>query len=373
MKCVVCKSEMYLEESVMCAEENIKLFTRPHTIKYGMARLYRCPVCTHLQIENKISNDIYKEEYNVDYATWNDTKKKDKKYLQKVASLSSGHCVCEIGCGEGRTLKLATQYFDEVIGVEPAKKQALVAKETIGMKGVIINEFFTATTYLNKKIDAFYSKMVFEHLEDPSIALQRIYDLLQPGGIGWINVPNGQRIYDQNLYYLFSYVHLQYYTPFSLCTLMNRVGFEVIQVDSHEDNSEIIDIDIIVRKPVLRRGCFHQKQIDLKNEIKKRIDKKDVVTIWGAGTKSHKYINLLDSQIRIQHIVDKSDDKIGLYISQLENPIEKITQDILKQSDVIIIFATMYNYEIISELKSSCFKGKVLYFENGWIEQISIT
>lgn len=365
MNCVVCNTKMIDEENVMCAKENIKLFDKPHNIEYGAVTLYRCPCCTHLQINNVISNDIYEEEYNVDYASWTSVVESDKKYLEKLQTLSQGECVCEIGCGEGRTLEVATSFFDRVIGIEPAKKQALMAQEKIGKKGVVKNEFFSADTNLEKKVDAFYSKMVFEHLENPKSVLERMFDCLKPGGVGWINVPNGQRIFDQNLYHLFSFVHLQYYTPFSLSLLAHKIGFEIIEIDSHEDNSEIIDIDIILRKPNANRGKFQEQKDYLKDELKRNIGETDVVTIWGAGIKAHKYIELLDESIHIAHIVDKSESKIGKYISHLNLPIEKISGDIIYSSDVVLIFASMYNDEIICELKDKNFDGKILYFEKG--------
>lgn len=372
MRCVICGSQMNEVGEVVCAEENIRLFDNPHTIRYGKVKLYRCLICTHMQIENKTSNDIYEDDYNVDYSCWDDTIEKDRIYLRKLTTLFENNCICEIGCGEGRTLKLATEYYQEVIGVEPAKRQALIAEKSIQDKGTVKNEFFSKDTHISKELDAFYSKMVFEHLEDPCSVLARVFEVLKPGGVGWINIPNGQRIYDQSLYHLFSYVHLQYYTPFSISVMMNKIGFEIIQIDSHEDNSEIIDIDIIVRKPQSERGCFEQKRTMLKREIKNKIKECDTVTIWGAGTKAHKYIDLISSDINIKHIVDKNDEKIGKYISRLPIAIEKVTEDILQQSDVVLIFASMYNYEIISELKSRKYRGKVIYFEKGTVQQLNL-
>ena len=372
MKCTICGQEMTETEDVMCAKEAIQLFNKPHRIEYENIKLYRCPCCTHMQIKNQIADEVYENEYGVDYASWKNVKLSDRFYLNKLSELSREHdTIFEIGCGEGRTLELATEFFDNVVGIEPAQKQANIARHRIKNKGTIINDFFTEKYSLDIKFDAFYSKMVFEHLSKPVEILKNITKLLKPGGVGWINVPNGQRIYDENLYQLFSFVHIQYYTPLSICLMAHKAGLEVLDICSHEgEQSQIIDIDIIVRKPYESRGKFQEQKEQNMRDILKYISTHDNVTIWGAGTKAHKYIELIGSEINIKHIIDKSSVKQGKYISNLMLPIESVSYNIIHESDVIVIFASMYNCEIIDELKGMDYKGRILYFHKGRINQM---
>ncbi len=92
--------------------------------------------------------------------------------------------------------------------------------------------------------------------------------------------------------------------------MLSKAGFEIIELDTHADEiGEVVDIDVLFRKPASKCGRFEeQKKMDIVT-IKESISPNDVVTIWGAGTKAHKYIELFDSSINIQHIVDKSASK----------------------------------------------------------------
>lgn len=368
MLCCICNNEMDAVEEVSYAGEAIHVFDRPHDIKYHKTMLYRCRVCTHMQISNEIGNSVYEDEYAVDYSTWKQMEQTDHIYLGKIKALLNDQEaeICEIGCGEGRSLQVAQKYFKEVWGIEPAQKQAALAKSRMDQyDGEVINGFFTENYKFPKVFSAFYSKMVFEHLDNPPGVLKNIYAQMKEGGIGWINVPNAQKIYNENLYYLFSGVHIQYYTPLSLATLLIKAGFEILSVDTGDSQAEEqIEINALFRKPMDKGGEFckqKQKNID---DIKKELSEDDIVTIWGAGTKAHKYIELVKG-ISINHIVDKADNKQGLYISGLQIPIEKPDASIINKSTVIIIFASLFNHEIIAELKNMGYCGKVIYFERG--------
>lgn len=374
MQCCVCNQMMEKVENILCAEEAIRVFEEPHTINYRKTMLWRCPNCTHMQIDSAVDGSLYETDYAVDYAAWESVQQKDREYLAKVWELLSGgerektnfFCVCEIGCGEGRTLEVAKDYFSEVWGIEPAQKQAESAKERMHLvRGRVINDFFTDKYIFEKKFDAIYSKMVFEHLEDPLSIVKNLYSVLLPGGIGWINVPNGQKIYNENLFYMFSGVHIQYYTPLSLSLMFSKAGFEILSVDTHGDNrDEIAEIDILFRKPNGVGGNFNAQKNKLKSKLEQEITDRDIVTIWGAGTKAHKYIHLVEN-VSVRHIIDRSAEKTGRFISHLPIPIEAVTKEVIDESTIIIIFASMFNKEIISNLKSMGYLGKILYFERG--------
>lgn len=246
-------------EEVSYAGEAIHVFEKPHHINYYKTMLYRCQICTHMQIENIVDKDIYEDEYTVDYSSWECMKQTDHKYLGKMRDLlhDSEAVICEIGCGEGRTLQVAEQYFKEVWGIEPAKKQADIARYRVGSHGgkTIINDYFTENYVFPKLFNAFYSKMVFEHLENPLLILKNIYMQMKAGGIGWINVPNAQKIYNEKLYYLFSSVHIQYYTPLSLAMLLSKAGFEILSIDTDDILvKELVEINVLFRKPINKGG-----------------------------------------------------------------------------------------------------------------------
>ena len=111
---------------------------------------------------------------------------------------------------------------------------------------------------------------------------------------------------------------------------------------------------------------------EAKEFAKKRLEylaqSSENIIVWGAGVKAHTYSGLIEN-IEIAHIVDSSVEKKGKYISGIDIPIELVTQEIVEQSDAVIIFATSYKDEIIQELKCKySYKGKILYFDNNDIK-----
>ena len=70
---------------------------------------------------------------------------------------------------------------------------------------------------------------VFEHLTDLYSVLNYALEILEPGGVGLINVPNGQRIVEENLYHQIIAEHVNYFTPESLATMAKRAGFDLIE------------------------------------------------------------------------------------------------------------------------------------------------
>lgn len=375
MKCCICGTNMRSIDYIQCADEAIHVFEKPHKIKFEMTMLYKCSNCSHMQIEKRVNDEIYAEEYNVDYSSWKQMQDTNDNYFKKMVSLlENNDNILEVGCGDGRSLEQAKKYFKNIYGIEPAIKQAEIARKRFSdPNDVVITDFFTENSKLPKMFNAFYSKMVFEHLENPLEILKNVYNYLVPGAIGWLNVPNGQKIYSENLWQLFSFVHLQYYTPTSLTYMLNKTGFDIIEMDTHEDSEgEIYDIDVIIKKREKSCGQFSmQKEKDIQ-KIKELLAPLDKVTLWGAGTKSHKYAELFDSNINISHIVDSNSGKTGKYISGISIPIELVNGGIIAESNAIVILASMYNKEIIQELQKYKFHGKVFFFEKGNIQFIEM-
>jgi SAM-dependent methyltransferase len=83
------------------------------------------------------------------------------------------------------------------------------------------------------EFDAVVLGDVIEHLPDPGAALDRIGELLAPGGVLWLALPDaGSRLARAMGRRWWSVIptHVQYFTRDSLSRLLERHGYEVLAV-----------------------------------------------------------------------------------------------------------------------------------------------
>lgn len=213
---------------------------------------------------------------------------------------------------------------------------------------------------------AFTSFQVFEHLCDLGLVMNHAYEILADGGVGLINVPNGKRILEQDLYHQIVCQHVNYFTPQSLCFMAANAGFDVLEIN---DIESMVELDLYIRKPFRRLGFDAAMERD-KQTIQSIIKPFKKVSIWDAGAKCRYYSKLLDENNTIIHLWDSSENKEGLYVSGINRPVEIITKYAIFESDVIIIFASAYNNEIIASLRDKHnYTGKIVYFDKFQIKE----
>lgn len=82
--------------------------------------------------------------------------------------------------------------------------------------------------------DAIHCSLVLEHVRDPVATLRQIHDLLLPGGILCVVVPNEFNPLQERLRTRYGYTplhetHVNYFTPETLRGCLERAGFEVLR------------------------------------------------------------------------------------------------------------------------------------------------
>ena len=101
-------------------------------------------------------------------------------YLQRHIPKNAD--VLEVGCGEGGLLEVFHAHGHRVVGVEICEDRAKKAKASM-----IVEDICNYRSIY--KYDLIIMVDVIEHIELPSVALDRIYDLLKPGGYLYITFP----------------------------------------------------------------------------------------------------------------------------------------------------------------------------------------
>lgn len=94
----------------------------------------------------------------------------------------------EIGCGNGRLLKLAADEGWSVAGIELSEQLAETARRRLGV--TVRTADFLADEYAGGPFTVVVLRHVLEHLPDPRRALRRIAARLVPGGHALLEFPN---------------------------------------------------------------------------------------------------------------------------------------------------------------------------------------
>lgn len=143
---------------------------------------------------------------------------------------NGGGRLLDIGCGNGGFLTLAKDAGWEVSGVDfdPA------AVETAQARGLDVrcggHELLETEI---ERYDIITLSHVIEHVRDPKSLLQRIYTLLKPGGLLWLDTPNlkslGARRFGPAWRGLEPPRHLVLFNPESLAQCLREAGFRSLR------------------------------------------------------------------------------------------------------------------------------------------------
>ncbi len=105
----------------------------------------------------------------------------------------------EIGCAPGKILAwVASVLHAEVLGLdysEPGIAKCRVLFDTLGLKAKLYHEDFFKHHLQRASFDVVTSFGVIEHFDDARFAVQKHIDLVRPGGVALITIPNYGGIY----------------------------------------------------------------------------------------------------------------------------------------------------------------------------------
>ncbi len=149
-----------------------------------------------------------------------------QKYRIRTGSL------LEVGAGFGTFCSevASRTRFRRVVAIEPTPDLAKTCSErhietiNLPIEQVILKD--------DERFDVVANFEVIEHLFSPRDFLQHVFRVLNPGGLFAVTCPNGEGFDIQVLGTLSATVdheHLNYFSPKSLCLLLERCGFEVLE------------------------------------------------------------------------------------------------------------------------------------------------
>lgn len=150
------------------------------------------------------------------------------KRVNIVSNLSQPGKVLEVGCSTGLLLSLFKERGWEVTGIEVSKKAAEIAQK----RGINVTVDYFEKAEIKEKYDLIIFNHVFEHVENPQDVMEKTYELLKPGGIVLISLPNfnslSAKLLKGNWPMLLPKEHLWQFTAKSLEILLGKYNLKVV-------------------------------------------------------------------------------------------------------------------------------------------------
>ena len=161
----------------------------------------------------------------------------------RFPELATGR-IGDIGAGFGLFLQELRQQWvaADMLAIEPSTDMAAILR---GHGIPVLEQMLEHVAQGDAQFDLLTAFELFEHLHRPDEFLARVFDLLRPGGHLYMTTLNGHGFDIQLLWERSKSVspphHLNFVNPRSMTRLLERVGFEVVEVSTPGE----LDWDII--------------------------------------------------------------------------------------------------------------------------------
>jgi SAM-dependent methyltransferase len=212
----------------------------PTTKEFGTALgdIVRCAECGHMQLDRfpsdeeldaayaDAASDAYVEEEAGQRYSFASVLERIERYAPERGSL------LDVGCWVGFLLAEADRRgWSECVGIEPSTFASEYARDRLGLD-VRTEELFTADLEPGH-FDVVVLGDVLEHLTQANAALERIAELLRPGGLLALELPDaGSRVARMLGPRWWSVIptHIHYFTRSSAATMLRRHGYVPLYV-----------------------------------------------------------------------------------------------------------------------------------------------
>lgn len=192
-------------------------------------------------MEREYSETYYAEEKPTFLAhagedqAWAELAQTDRLEIFETLLPTARRRLLDIGSGPGFFLKTAQTHGWNAKGIEPSRQAAAHAR---GLGVEVVEGFFNAQTAPTLgRFDVVHLNNVLEHIADPIALLTLARALLEPGGLICVNVPNDFSPFQiaaraaggTGDWWVAPPHHLNYFDFDSLGTLLERLGFGVVE------------------------------------------------------------------------------------------------------------------------------------------------
>jgi len=328
------------------------------------------------------SSSKYMVKHFNDYSKW------IKKYYFKNTKN-----IIEIGSNDGTFLKNFKSSKINILGIEPSKNVASVAKKN---KINTINKFFNLKTAkslkrFTNKTDLICAANAICHIPNLRDLIKGINTLLSKKGVFIFEEPYLGSMYEKTSYDQIYDEHIFIFSISSVKKIFNLFDLQLIDVQKQDTHGGSMRYVIARRgeykiKKTVQKGLSYEKKNNIDNlkgclkfkrncEISKRKLKKKIISIkkrnksiagYAATSKSTTILNYCGIDKRhIDFICDTTVNKIGKFTPKTHIPIVNVDYFRKNLPDYTFLFAWNHKEEIFK-------KEKKLLKKTNWIAHIDI-
>jgi 2-polyprenyl-3-methyl-5-hydroxy-6-metoxy-1,4-benzoquinol methylase len=235
--CPVCRTE----EGRTFLRGPDRFHHRPDTYE-----LLRCPACTLVWLADPPKPAEMHAHYGADYDRFigfggDSSPERWRERQRAISRYKTGGALLDLGCSTGSFLASLKGQSWDLHGVEISVPTAKIA-EARSCGEIFVGDVLDAP-FQSETFDVITSFDVLEHVYEPREVLSKVHDWLKPGGIYYTLVPNinawEARLFGSYWYGLELPRHLSHFSPQSLRSLAESVGFEVASLATHRNSAFI--------------------------------------------------------------------------------------------------------------------------------------
>ncbi len=163
-----------------------------------------------------------------------------RRNIQMIERFMEKGRLLSVGCGDGVEIEVGQElgWTDEGYDVDAAATAEVARRYS----AVVHSGEFASLRAKSAPFDAILMDQVIEHLKDPGDYLRNIFDMLRPGGVLFLGMPNlnsfsnraktlmgkfGLKGQKRGRHYAFKH-HIFFFSPGVLRRILERYGFEVL-------------------------------------------------------------------------------------------------------------------------------------------------
>lgn len=201
-------------------------------------RLVRCTSCNLVYAPNPPDRSFLSAAYaDASFDSDQEAQCAAQSYARALgpflARLRGRNAAVDVGAGSGPLLPwLSETGFQPVIGIEPSRAAINAAPDSV--RPMLLEGMFGPELLEGVRPSLICSFMTLEHMDDPGTFVKTVYALLEPGGMIALVVHNWQGVLNRTLGLrspIIDVEHLQLFNPSSIDVLLQKAGFEAIEVE----------------------------------------------------------------------------------------------------------------------------------------------
>jgi hypothetical protein len=345
-----------------------------HSARKASLVLSHCRNCSH------IFNRTYDDElvdYEEEYENSQMFSSCFRQYAEELSAqliathdLHQKHIV-EIGGGRGDFLRIICDRGKN-LGVSFGPSYKPEPGDDIPGNVRFVADYYTAK-YAHEPASLIICRHVLEHFSKPRELITTVREAVgdRRDVIVYFEVPNGNFILREQIYWEFIYQHCSYFTERSLVTLFAECGFEARDVQERFGGqfltieARAVSDDVAAKGNAWGQGeataalceaigpAFSACVARWSNYIEQqRVNGRSVI-LWGAGAKAVTFLNIVDpAGSAISHVVDVNPRKAGRFIAGSGQEIVGPSAVRELCPEVIVLMNPIYREEIGSAVRA---------------------